>query len=100
MDTKRRYEDVLSRKQKPKPVSKAKPKTKAKPEPKAKATAVDINTLKKDIENSKPVSKDRGPRTDHGGGEDGDDWADEEQIEEWAQPFRESKASRLNKKRI
>ena len=33
-------------------------------------------------------TKDRGPRTDHGGGENGDDWMDDEQIAKAAAPFR------------
>lgn len=30
---------------------------------------------------------DRGPRTDHGGGEDGDDWMDDEQIRQVSRPY-------------
>jgi hypothetical protein len=32
-------------------------------------------------------TKDRGPRTDHGGGEDGDDWMDDEQIRQARAPY-------------
>ena len=120
---KARYEDRSKAKTKtePKtePKAKPKPKTKAKPEPKAKAKAkvkkVDVDALKKEIKNSINIdwdfineyqssyisfygeTDDRGPRTDHGGGEDGDDWADEEQIEEWARPFRDKWYPRLDK---
>lgn len=30
---------------------------------------------------------DRGPRTDHGGGDDGDDWMDDEQIRSYREPY-------------
>jgi hypothetical protein len=34
------------------------------------------------------ITGDRGPRIDHGGGDDGDDWMDDYQVEDAAAPYR------------
>lgn len=39
---------------------------------------------------------DRGPRIDHGGGEDGDDWLDDNEVEELAERHYEENISKIN----
>lgn len=42
-------------------------------------------------------TRDRGPRTDHGGGSDGDDWADDNLIDKWRAPYEKKYAGHLDK---
>jgi hypothetical protein len=39
---------------------------------------------------------DRGPRTDHGGGEDGDDWLDYHQLEDLEKEYKEKHQTKIN----
>ncbi len=81
------------------------PKEKEAPKPTPKQTPLDI--IKSNISGVKwndegngeywGQTNDRGPRTDHGGGEDGEDWMSSSQIEQYAAPYRKKWQPRIDK---